>query len=179
MLQVRDCASAAEVLANVREVKARMRALSPPPPPQRAEPPPVPAPVEMEQAAAPASLPEPLPTSECMPLPAMGYRLCYRGTPRQRWQELVEISAEEFGVRVRDVLGPWRTVRVVAARHMAMYLVRYVSPHLSLPAIGRLFGGRDHTTILNAVRRVEARRDADPDYDRRIRELLARFRADA
>lgn len=65
------------------------------------------------------------------------------------------LCAHAFGVNEKDIVSPRRDAPSVQARHVAIYLARQMTP-LSLPAIGRLFGGRDHTTILHAVRRVDA-----------------------
>lgn len=66
---------------------------------------------------------------------------------------LLAASAQAFGWRVDDLTGSSRTPGMVHARHIAMYLVR-ARTSLSLPQIGRLFGGRDHTTVLHAVRKI-------------------------
>jgi len=47
-----------------------------------------------------------------------------------------------------------RSTRFSRPRHIAIYLARHVTPH-SLPAIGRLFGNRDHSTVLNALQRID------------------------
>ncbi len=51
-----------------------------------------------------------------------------------------------------------RSKHIVAARQEAMYRVRKERTDMSLPMIGRVFGGKDHTTILHAVRKIEAQR---------------------
>jgi chromosomal replication initiator protein len=53
-----------------------------------------------------------------------------------------------------------RTTDVVRPRQIAMFLAKDLTPH-SLPVIGRKFGGRDHTTVLHAVRKIEALRVSD------------------
>lgn len=63
--------------------------------------------------------------------------------------------ADHFGVGVAELTCPSRAAHVVGPRHVAMYLARDLTEH-SLPAIGREFGGRDHTTVLYAIRRVRA-----------------------
>lgn len=59
------------------------------------------------------------------------------------------------GVSVRDIKGHSRMKIVVLPRQIAMYEARKRRPDLSLPRLGQLFGGKDHTSILAAVRRVE------------------------
>lgn len=68
----------------------------------------------------------------------------------------------------RDVvLSAMRTAPVVNVRHIVMYLARVLTGH-SYPEIGRRLGGRDHTTILVAVRKMERRRGANLDLDAKI-----------
>jgi chromosomal replication initiator protein len=65
-----------------------------------------------------------------------------------------------FGLTPQELLSPSRTPRVAWPRQLAMYLSRELTSE-SLPAIGRQFGGRDHTTVLHAWRRTSARIAAD------------------
>jgi len=65
-----------------------------------------------------------------------------------------------------------RRARVVARpRQIAMYLAKRLTTR-SLPEIGRKFGGRDHSTVIHAVRRIEELRDTDTDVDSAVRNLL-------
>lgn len=63
---------------------------------------------------------------------------------------LVRLAARHWGVRADLLVGRSRDSLVVAARHHAMWLIRSHTS-LSLPAIGRLFGGRDHATVLSGI----------------------------
>lgn len=67
---------------------------------------------------------------------------------------IVAVVAAHFGVAAAEIAGPRRREGVIPARHVAMYLVRALTP-LSLPAIGRVFGHRHHTTVLAACQKVE------------------------
>lgn len=58
----------------------------------------------------------------------------------------------EIGVEYKDMIGHSRKRAVCAPRHRLMYEVHKQFPELSLPQVGRMFGGRDHTTILHGVR---------------------------
>ena len=60
-----------------------------------------------------------------------------------------------FNVSRADILSSRRTANVVRPRQIAMYLSKMMTLR-SLPEIGRRFGGRDHTTVLHAVRKIEA-----------------------
>ena len=64
-----------------------------------------------------------------------------------------------------------RRARAVARpRQVAMYLAKKMTPR-SLPEIGRIFGGRDHSTVIHAVRTIEALRETSPDMDADVRAL--------
>ncbi|MBB3453915.1 hypothetical protein FHT86_002171 [Rhizobium sp. BK313] len=62
----------------------------------------------------------------------------------------------ELDISFRHVVGAGRRNRVVEIRHLLMWEI-YHKFNLSLPQIGRMFGGRDHTTVLYAVNKIEAR----------------------
>lgn len=63
--------------------------------------------------------------------------------------------AEYYKMKVSDLLSPRRTRTIARPRQMAMALCKELTEH-SLPEIGKAFGGRDHTTVLHACRRIEA-----------------------
>jgi chromosomal replication initiator protein len=79
-----------------------------------------------------------------------------------------------FHCSVVDMCSPRRMGGLVRPRHIAMYLARKLTIR-SLPEIGRLFGGRDHTTVLHAVRRIEKLRAEDPAVDEQIKTVEALF----
>jgi Bacterial dnaA protein helix-turn-helix len=64
--------------------------------------------------------------------------------------------ARHFGVKVHDIVGPYRGDDYVIPRHLAMLLSRELTTH-SLPAIAKQFGNRDHTTILSAIKSIRKR----------------------
>lgn len=69
-------------------------------------------------------------------------------------QKIIQSTAEHFHLTVNDLCGKRRTKDIALARQVAMYLSRNLT-ELSLPKIGEEFGGRDHTTVLYAVRKIE------------------------
>ena len=71
--------------------------------------------------------------------------------------------AASFGIGRIDMISERRARAVARPRQVAMYLARHLTGQ-SLPAIGRAFGKRDHTTILAGVRRVESLLEADADF---------------
>ncbi len=82
--------------------------------------------------------------------------------------------AEHYCVDVSDILSHRRTRDIATPRHVAMYLTKKLT-HRSLPEIGRLFGRRDHTTIIHAVRKIEALCETDSVLFGAITQLRRRF----
>jgi len=68
--------------------------------------------------------------------------------------DCIRSASRASGVIARDIMGAGRGVRLAKARHIAMWLARRYSGR-SFPEIGRLMGGRDHTTVISGVRRVD------------------------
>jgi len=85
-------------------------------------------------------------------------------------EEIQQRVAERFGVSRAELVGSSRAATPLRARQVAIFLTRDLTD-LSLPQIGRLYGGRDHTTVLNSLRRVEAGLGDDPELAEKIREL--------
>jgi chromosomal replication initiator protein len=73
---------------------------------------------------------------------------------RVKIEEIQRIVARQYNVSRADLLSSRRTANVVRPRQVAMYLAKVLTLR-SLPEIGRRFGGRDHTTVLHAVRKIE------------------------
>jgi len=73
---------------------------------------------------------------------------------RVKIEEIQRIVARQYNVSRADLLSSRRTANVVRPRQVAMYLAKTLTLR-SLPEIGRRFGGRDHTTVLHAVRKIE------------------------
>lgn len=81
--------------------------------------------------------------------------------------------AEHYGLKLGDMLSARRAVEVARPRQVAMYLAKKLTPR-SLPEIGRRFGGRDHTTVMHAVKRIDELRAKDPELDADVA-LLSRM----
>ncbi|MCK0209129.1 chromosomal replication initiator protein DnaA [Starkeya koreensis] len=73
---------------------------------------------------------------------------------RVRVDDILRIVAKHYNVSRADILSQRRTANVVKPRQIAMYLAKMLTLR-SLPEIGRRFGGRDHTTVLHAVRKID------------------------
>jgi chromosomal replication initiator protein len=89
-------------------------------------------------------------------------------------ENIQKLVAEYFKIRVADLLSSRRNRSITRPRQIAMSLAKALTRH-SLPEIGNAFGGRDHTTVLHACRKVEDLRGTDQrieeDYDNLLRIL--------
>ncbi|MBF9234701.1 helix-turn-helix domain-containing protein [Microvirga alba] len=83
--------------------------------------------------------------------------------PRLTMHLILEHVAAGFQVTTQDLKNERRTMRVVQPRQAFMYLARDLTGK-SYPSIGRVIGGKDHTTIIKGATRCESRMAADPDY---------------
>lgn len=87
--------------------------------------------------------------------------------------EIQRRVAEYFNVRIGDMLSARRSRLIARPRQIAMYLSKQLTTR-SLPEIGRKFGGRDHTTVIHAVKKIEQLRGEDPALDEDV-DLLRRM----
>jgi chromosomal replication initiator protein len=85
-------------------------------------------------------------------------------------REIQEQTADAFGVSLEQLLSSSRAAPVAWPRQVAMYLARELTDQ-TLPAIGRAFGGRNHTTVMHACRRTAARIAEDPEAYETVRRL--------
>lgn len=74
---------------------------------------------------------------------------------------------ECYGISRVDLLSPRRTANIVGPRQVAMYLAKVLTTR-SLPELGRRFGGKDHTTVLHAVRKIESRVGRDSAFAEQV-----------
>jgi len=92
---------------------------------------------------------------------------------RIRIEDIQRVAAKHYNVTREDLVSARRTRTIVRPRQIAMYLAKMLTPR-SLPEIGRHFGGRDHTTVLHAVRKIEELLKTDSALAAEI-ELLKRM----
>jgi chromosomal replication initiator protein len=92
---------------------------------------------------------------------------------RLTMEEIQKRVAEHFKIRVSDMSSARRSRAVARPRQVAMYLSKQLTSR-SLPEIGRAFGGRDHTTVIHAVRKIEELVKADTAFAEDV-ELLTRM----
>ena len=97
------------------------------------------------------------------------------GERRVTVDDIQKAASEHFGLKQADLISQTRTRAVARPRQAAMWLAKQLTTR-SLPDIGRRFGGRDHTTVLHAVRRIEELRAADPQLARDLEVLVRKLR---
>ena len=88
-------------------------------------------------------------------------------------EEIQKRVAEHFNIRIGDMHSTRRARQVARPRQVAMYLAKQLTSR-SLPEIGRKFGGRDHTTVMHAVKKVDELRGLDSGFAEDV-ELLRRM----
>ncbi|MCY0093129.1 chromosomal replication initiator protein DnaA [Hoeflea ulvae] len=96
------------------------------------------------------------------------------GEPKRvRIEDIQRVVSRHYNVSRQELVSDRRTRVIVKPRQIAMYLAKTMTPR-SFPEIGRRFGGRDHTTVLHAVRKIEGLITADTKLGHEI-ELLKRL----
>jgi len=106
---------------------------------------------------------------------AIGSRIGH-GDRRVTIEEIQRKTAEFYKLDLRELHSTRRARRVARPRQVAMFLARELTSR-SLPDIGRRFGGRDHTTVLHACRRIEELCKSDPVFQQEVdflRKVLGR-----
>ena len=88
---------------------------------------------------------------------------------------IMAVTAEYFNVSIDDLCGPMKTKQFASARQIAMYLCRELTD-LTLPAIGKTFGGRDHTTVMHAQKKIRTELAERRQTYENVQELTARIR---
>ncbi len=90
--------------------------------------------------------------------------------------EIQRKVSDHYRIRHAEMMSARRAREVARPRQIAMYLAKQLTPR-SLPEIGRRFGGRDHTTVIHAVKQIEKLRKADAELDADVRLLLRQLEA--
>lgn len=85
-------------------------------------------------------------------------------------EDIQKRVAEHYGVKVSDIQSARRSQNVVRPRQVAMYLAKALTSR-SLPEIGRKFGGRDHTTVLYAVRKIQEIQEKEQPFAQELERL--------
>lgn len=125
---------------------------------------------------APVTIPEPepvepAPAEEIEPR-ALWFRIVGSGIPLIR--DVQEVVADFYGFSIVDLHSKRRDFPLARVRQVAMYLAKTLTEK-SMPEIGRRFGGRDHTTVLHAVRKIGNLIQTDRELADEIAELKSRL----
>lgn len=96
------------------------------------------------------------------------------GTPTPSIQTILETVSGFYDVRLADLLSKRRNKSIARPRQVGMWLARKHTRY-SLEEIGSYFGGRDHTTVMHAIKAVDLRRDSDPSLDREVATIEERL----
>lgn len=89
--------------------------------------------------------------------------------------EILKGIATHYGLKPAEMRAKSKRGPIVFPRQVAMYVLKETTG-LSLPEIGRLFGDKHHTTALHSIRKIAAKREEDPEFDRVIQGFLAQYR---
>lgn len=92
-------------------------------------------------------------------------------------REVLSYGAQVFDIPVQEIKGRSKVHSVALPRIAIIYCIRRLCPHMSYSRIAYLIGGRDHTTILDAVRRAPILAKNDPDLCQDIKQIMDRFRS--
>lgn len=84
--------------------------------------------------------------------------------------DILKLISQHYGIKIPDLKGKSRTKHILIGRQVGMYLIK---KHLdkSLVEIGKIFGGKDHTTVLNATRKIENQRQENAEIRKDIEDL--------
>jgi len=90
-------------------------------------------------------------------------------------QHIINVVTDYYAIRLADLQSKHRQRSIALPRQVCMHLARRCTRH-SLEEIGGFFGGRDHTTVMHAIRAVEAKCQAEPEFETTLRILEERVR---
>ena len=103
--------------------------------------------------------------------------LVLAGEPRRITPQIIlDATSASYGFSVDAICGPSRTRPLVTARQVAMYLTRVLTDY-SYPAIGRVFGNRDHATVIHAVDKIAGQMQERRQIYEQVTELIQKIRA--
>ena len=87
-------------------------------------------------------------------------------------EDIISETAKYFSISPEDVRGQRRTRNTAMARQIAMYEIRVLT-NLSLQDIGNIFEGRDHTTVLSSIQKIEKNISSDPEFSQMVRDITS------
>ena len=95
-----------------------------------------------------------------------------RGEPTM--EDIIQVVTERYGVKLSELQSKRRTAAITWPRQVAMFLARHITRH-SLEEVGAYFGGRDHTTVMYGVSKVQKGLNKEPEVRQQLNELLQRL----
>lgn len=87
-----------------------------------------------------------------------------------------EVISKEYGITINDLMSSKRTSNIALPRQIAMYLTRELTD-MSLPMIGSSFGGRDHTTVMYACKKIASTMEDDPEFLIAIKNIIKEIKS--
>lgn len=96
----------------------------------------------------------------------------YRPIEERKPDEFVHVLCGKLGFTLDQLQVKTRKRPIVEARQLIMYTLRKRFPKLALTAIGDMFGGFDHTTVIHSVDAVSNHKDTEPDYAEKLSNLM-------
>ena len=90
-------------------------------------------------------------------------------------QKIVQATAEAFEIRAADILGRSQNQECSAPRQIAMYVCKQIT-RLSLPQIGKDFGGKHHTTVLYSIRKIESLKKKNSEIATAVNKIIQSLR---
>jgi chromosomal replication initiator protein len=91
-------------------------------------------------------------------------------------EQIQRIVADQYKIKVADMYSKRRPAHIALARQVAMYFAKEITQK-SFPEIGEAFGGRDHTTVMHAVKKIAELRQKDSEENRKLHVLEQSLRA--
>ena len=91
-------------------------------------------------------------------------------------QKIINVVADYYNLTASQLTGKIRTGQIALARHIAMYLIRDMFD-VSLKKIGDMFGGKDHTTVMSAIQKVDKELKTDESLQQAVEDLRKRLKA--
>lgn len=139
------------------------------PPPPQPEPSPVPKPALPLIVVRRQPKPEPVPVDP-------SFKTAERQLQRSRHaivKRVIAETAREFGLTAAQIYSPRRMKEIAVPRHLAVWIASKTTP-CSLSELGRAFGRRDHTTIINSIRRADKLVICNPEIAARVATIISR-----
>jgi chromosomal replication initiator protein len=91
-------------------------------------------------------------------------------------EDIQKIVADNFNIDMKDMKSKRRTDAIAFPRQIAMYLTRILSDEFSTSAIGKAFGGRDHSTVMHACNKIKEKMNSDPYFNAKINQIIKKIR---